>query len=136
MPTKINKTKAKSTRFGKVKPVLAQSYASLESEGITPQDTLIGKVIDKSTGMIIGYTQGSTFSKEGLRQISPDLKEYEVITPSSSVKVFAINKDVALQTLGLGNSYEEEWGDYAGILKDVKEGNVEVTEWTHIPKKV
>lgn len=86
--------------------VLIDSYHDLDrigwrTEGKNMVDVPLDSVIDTKTKQIVGYGQGSTFSREGLGKISPHMKSYEVLLEdeetgySEPYHIAAINPRVA-----------------------------------------
>ncbi len=78
-------------------------------------------------GKIVAYTPGSTFNQGELNNL-PDLKSFvfqsiaDVDSEPVNVKVVDIN--LAKEALGVGSSYEAEWGDFRHIIAGIKNKEV------------
>jgi hypothetical protein len=100
------------------------SLAEAKSLGLT--QGFVSKAVDLTTKQIVGYAQGSTFDQEALDAIHLQISEYLLyINPDNpdefvEFSVHGISLVSALIALGLGNEYEEEYGDYAGFLDQVR----------------
>jgi hypothetical protein len=88
----------------------------------------------EENGKIVGYPQGSSFSSDDLGKIDRNLRTYlfTAITCNTNepedcveqtIDVHATNFRNAKKALGYGSKYEEEWGDFAGILRLMHEKN-------------
>ncbi|MCJ7766801.1 hypothetical protein MUP79_00215 [Candidatus Bathyarchaeota archaeon] len=107
----------------------AGSYAKLEAMGVKPQDSLVGTVYDKKSGKIIGFPQSHGFSQQGLNLISPNIKTFVFVDKEGNeVPVRAIDAKTAKMVIGVGNKYESEWGDYAGIIEGLNKGTWKLYE--------
>jgi hypothetical protein len=105
------------------------SYAQAERMGLKPYDGMIGTVYNPKEKKIVGYAQGHTFDKKGISELSPELKTFVFVTPKGEeITVRATNRDNALKSIGYGDKYEEEWGDFSGIIAGYKKGDVELYE--------
>jgi len=103
------------------------SYASAEDMGIKPNDSLIGTTYNLKTKEITGYVHGYTFKEEDDVKFSPKIKTFVIIDKEGNeTPVYAVDAEIAKKTLGYGNSYEEEYGDYAGLIQQLKSNEAEI----------
>ena len=103
------------------------SLAQAKEMGLT--EGYVGKIVDTETNAIVGYSDGSTFDKEAVNAISENMTEYLLGIPTVGdepiiITAYGTSLKLALMALGLGDPYEEEWGDFVGTL-DVLRNHVE-----------
>jgi hypothetical protein len=92
-------------------------------------------------GLIVAYPLGCSFSAEDLKKLHPNLLtfafSYEPFEADAEILVRATSLENALNALGYGNAYEEEWGDFRGLLEAIRTGEAEaylrtVTTYTEV----
>jgi hypothetical protein len=79
----------------------------------------------RENGKIVAYPPG-TFP--GYKDLAPDLKTFAFSCAEGDreVLVQAVSPELAAHVLGYNNAYEEEWGDYRGLLRELHEGVAKV----------
>ena len=95
----------------------------------------VSTAVDTESNTIVAYVEGQTLSRIALVRLAEDMNCYRVYydldsAGSCSVHGFAIDLHSLFIALGLGCSYEEEWGDYRAVLELLRKDpeKVQVTQ--------
>ena len=102
--------------------MIKRIFSLAEAKGLGLSEGFVDKAIDTESKKIVSYMEGSTFDELAIKYLSLGLTEYiigvnEVDGESASiVDARGTSLSAVFVAMGLGDKYEEEYGDYADLL--------------------
>ena len=101
------------------------SLAEAKSLGFS--EGFVSKTVDLDTKQIVAYPQGGCFDQEALNALAVPIHTFQfwVLLDSGQLdgplEINAQSLEYAFIAMGLGCSYEDNWGGYRGLLRVLRE---------------